>query len=91
MKVIRWIINFISGAIVAIVFLYFVISLAVTFFILTGMLTDGQPMYIDLKTPPLYGLTIFQVISFSIISICILIRAKIGKKYDFKFLQPKHT
>jgi hypothetical protein len=58
---------------------------------MTGQLTIGQPMFFEAKTPTIPNLLIFQAVMFCLMSICILIRAKVGKKYDFKFLQPKHT
>ena len=66
-------------------------SVAITYFILTGQLTVGQTMYFETVTPDIVSFLIFQSVSIAIIFSCVLVRAKIGKKYDFKFLQPKDT
>jgi len=91
MKVIRWIINFVCGSVAAITFFYFITSLTITVFILTGMFTVGEPMFIDLNTPSLLGLLKFQILSAAIISLCILARAKFGKKYDLRFLRAEQN
>jgi hypothetical protein len=67
------------------------VSFAISFFIVTDQLTVGQPMYHEMVTPSLAGLLLNQAISIAILMVCILIRAKVGKKYDFKFLRPKNT
>ena len=90
MKAVRWIINFICATILIFVGLYFVVSVAISFFILSGQLTVDQPMYHEMVTPSLVSLFLFQATSIVIFIGCILIRAKVGKKYDFKFLQPKN-
>jgi hypothetical protein len=91
MKIIRGITNFVCATIVAIIFLYFVISVAMLLFIFTGQLTVGQPMYIDMMTPSITNILKFQLVCILMISVCVLIRVKVGKKYDFKFLQPKNS
>jgi len=88
-KVIRWFINFSLAVIALITGLYFTISVAVLFFIVSGKLTVGQLMYIDLITPKISSLLVFQAICITIISTCFFIRAKIGKKDDFKIFQSK--
>ena len=89
MKAVRWVINFICATTIIFVGLYFVVSVAISVFILSGQLTTGQPMYSEMLTPSLVSLLMYQATSAAILIVCILIRAKVGKKYDFKFLQPK--
>ena len=89
MKIVRWIINSICATIIIFVGLYFVISVAISIFILSGKLTVGQPMYSEMVTPSLLSLFIYQATSTAILIVCVLIRAKVGKKYGFRFLQSK--
>ena len=91
MKAVRWIINFICATIIIFVGLYFVVSVAISFFVLSGQLTVSQPMYHEMVTPSLISLLFYQATSIAILTVCVLIRAKVGKKYDFKFLQPNNT
>ena len=91
MIVIRWFINFICATVAIFTVFYLAVSVAITYFILTGQLTVGKPMYFETDTPDIPGLLTFQAVSIVIIICCVLIRAIVGKKYDFKFLQPKDT
>ena len=86
MRLIRWLVNFLSGTIVAFVCFYFVISICILFFKLTGLLSDG-PMYKDLQTPTYAGLFKFQAVSMAIISACFTVRKTFGQKNDFSFLR----
>lgn len=43
--------GFLIGAVILIVSFYFVISLCITYFKLTGQVVEGTPMYFDLYTP----------------------------------------
>jgi len=91
MTVIRWITNFLFGFIACIVGIYFVASLVTSYYVLTGRLRVGEPFYIDSLTPSLNELLIFQIACIGIILFCIAVRTYFGKKYDFKFLQPKEN
>jgi hypothetical protein len=86
MRLIRWLINFLAATIAAFVCPYFVISICIVFFKLTGLVSDG-PMYLDLQTPTYAGLFKFQAISMAIISACFAVRITFGKKDDFSFLR----
>lgn len=86
MQLIRWLVNFIAGAIIAFVGLYFVISLAILFFKLSGQVSDG-PMFFDFKTPTYGGLLLFQGISIAIIAACFAVRMTFGKKNDLSFFR----
>ena len=86
MRLIRWLVNFLAGTIVAFVCFYFVISICILLFKLTGLVSDG-PMYLDLQTPTYAGLFKFQAISMAIISACFTVRNTFGHKNDFLFLR----
>lgn len=89
MRLLRWLINFVAGTIAAIVTLFFVVSLFILFFKLTGQLTDG-PMYFEMQTPSYTGLLLFQAICIAVISACFALRITFGGKNDFPFLSKKH-
>jgi hypothetical protein len=86
MRLIRWLINFLAGTIAAVISFYFVISICILFFKLTGLVSDG-PMYFDLQTPNYAGLFKFQAISMGIISACFAVRITFGKKNDLSFVR----
>lgn len=77
MKMIKWLANFMIGAIILLVVLYFVISLCVAFFKLSGQVTDGQQMYFDFYTPTWATLLIFQAICVTILAIGFFLRHKL--------------
>jgi hypothetical protein len=87
MRLIRWLVNFLAGTIVAVLSLYFVISIVVLIFRLTGRLSEGERMYLDARTPTYAGLLSFQAICFVVISACFAVRNTIGQKNDFSFLR----
>ena len=68
MKVVRYIASFLIAAVLLLVFLYFVISLCVSFFILTGRTVVGEPMLFDLHAPSLAKLLVFQLICLAVLS-----------------------
>ena len=86
MVLIRWFVNFISGAIAALTFFYLVISICVLGFKHTGILVDG-PMYFDLQTPTYSALLTFQAACTGILAACFTLRMTIGKKNDLEFLR----
>jgi hypothetical protein len=88
MRLIRWLVNFLAATVAAFVSFYFVISICILFFRLTGLLSDG-PMYRDLQTPTYAGLFKFQAICMAIISACLALRIRLGQKNDFSFLRRK--
>lgn len=77
MALIKWFANFIIGAIVLFVGLYFVISLCVAFFKITGQVAEGQSMFFDMQTPTWAGLLAFQMVSLAILGLCFFIRGKL--------------
>lgn len=77
---VKWLANFIVSAIVLMATLYFVVSLCIGFFKLNGMLTEGQPMYIDLNAPTWGKLIIFQAVCVSIIGCGFYLRRKLRRK-----------
>lgn len=87
MNLLRWIVNFLCAAVLSLVFLYLVISIAILFFIFTGSLTPGAPMYVDATTPTVRSILLFQFFSLVVMSVCFFIRAKFGQKNDFRFLR----
>jgi hypothetical protein len=77
MKVAKWMANFVISSIILFVSMYFVISLCVAFFKLTGQVTEGQQMYFDLQTPTWTGLLIFQAACVAIIGLGFFLRRKL--------------
>ncbi len=77
MKIAKWLANFVIGAVMLFVTPYFVISLCVAFFKLTGWVTEGQPMYFDLKTPTWTGLLIFQAACAAIMGVGFFLRRRL--------------
>jgi len=61
---------------------YFVISICIVFFKLTGLLSDG-PMYLDLQTPSYAGLFKFQAHFYSDNSACFAVRITFGPEERF--------
>ena len=86
MRLTRWLVNFLTGTIFAFVSFYFVISICIFFFKLTGLVSDG-PMYFEMQTPTYAGLLRFQAISIAIISACFAVRITFGQKNDFSFVR----
>ena len=58
MRVLIWFARFLIGVVVLIVTLYFVISLGVTYFKLTGRIVEGRRMFFEMHTPTWAGLLI---------------------------------
>ncbi len=75
-----WFARFVIGVIVLIVTLYFVISLAVTYFKLTGRIVEGQRMYLEMYTPTWAGLLTFQAVCVVILAIALFLRAKLPRR-----------
>ena len=81
MKLAKWLANFAISAIILFVGLYFVISLCVAFFKLSGQITEGQPMYFDLQTPTWGGgLLMFQAACVAIIALGFFLRRKLRQQ-----------
>jgi hypothetical protein len=79
MRVLTWFARFAIGIVVLIVTLYFVISLSVTYFKLTGRIVEGQRMYLDLYTPTWPGLLTFQAGCVAILVVALYLRSKLPK------------
>lgn len=77
MKLAKWLANFTISAVILFVGLYFVISLCVAFFKLSGQITEGQPMYFDLQTPTWAGLLMFQAGCVVIMGLGFFLRRKL--------------
>lgn len=67
-------VRFVLGAIILFVSLYFVVSLCVAFFKLSGAITEGQPMYFELETPSWPELFMFQAACLAILSLAFFLR-----------------
>lgn len=80
MKLVKWLTNFAISAIILFVGLYFVISLCVAFFKLSGQITEGQPMYFDLQTPAWAGLLMFQAGCVAIMGLGFFLRRKLRQQ-----------
>jgi hypothetical protein len=60
MGVLKGMASFAIGALVLVVTLYFVISLFVAYFKVTGVIAEGQKIYFDLMTPTWPAILAFQ-------------------------------
>jgi hypothetical protein len=77
MQMAKWLANVAIGFIILIATPYFVISLCVAFFKLSGQLAEGQRMYFDFYTPTWAGLLIFQAACVAIIGAGFFFRRKL--------------
>lgn len=59
MKFILWLLRFIYTMVIFIIGIYTTISLAVAFFVIIGILTPGEEMWIDIITPTLADALVF--------------------------------
>jgi hypothetical protein len=82
MKVAKWLANFTIGAIVLLVSLYFVVSLCVAFFKLSGRIIDGQRMYFDMYTPTWATLLAFQAACAAILWTGFYLRRKLQGHHE---------
>lgn len=89
MNIIRRVINILSACAIAIITMYFVVSVCLTLFLLFGIIDQNFSVQGEFKIPSLRILFFFQICCVLAISLFVLVRGKIGKKYDFKFLRPK--
>ncbi len=80
MRVLIWFARFLIGVVVLIVTLYFVISLGVTYFKLTGQIVEGKRMFFEMYTPTWAGLLTFQAISIAILTVALFLRAKLPRR-----------
>ena len=64
----------------AVVALYAVISVCVDGFLMFGVLRAGAEMYLDMKTPTVMQLTVFQIVSFALIWLLIAVRRWVMQK-----------
>jgi len=64
----KWLADKAVSLVIIIVTLYFVMSLGVTWFKLTGQIVEGERMYFDLMTPGWAGLITFQAICAALIA-----------------------
>jgi hypothetical protein len=80
MRIIWRILGFILSATIAFTTLYFVISLCVLLFLLTGQLTQGGVMFFEMRTPTYAKLLTFQVICTAVILACLALRKIVAQK-----------
>lgn len=78
MRFLIWLARFLIGVVVLMVTLYFVISLGVTYFKLTGRIVEGERMFYEMHTPTWAGLLIFQAICVAILTVAFFLRAKLS-------------
>jgi hypothetical protein len=78
-RLLTWLARFVIGTVVSIVTLYFVISLAVAYFKLTGRIVEGQRMYLDMYTPTWAGLLEFQAACVAILVVSLFLRSRLPK------------
>ncbi len=78
LKIAKWLADFTIGCIIFFASVYFVLSLVVMYFKLTGF-AEGQPLYFDLVMPPWTGLLIFQFICVVFLCVGFLLRHKLHR------------
>lgn len=86
MQLNKWFTNFLTAVVILFVSLYFVISICVLIFKLTGKLQDG-PMIFDLFVPSYPVLFLFQGGCLAILAACFYVRGKYGQKDDLFLLR----
>jgi len=89
MRYVRAVINFLAATVIVFVTLYFVTSLCILVFKVTGLLVDG-PMYFEMRTPTYEALFIFQCICIAIILACLSVRIILGRKNDFLLFSKRY-
>jgi len=77
MKIAKRLANLVLGAIILLVSLYFVISLCVAFFKLSGRIVENRPMYFEMPTPTWASLFIFQAACVAILAAGFFLRRKL--------------
>ena len=83
--------NFICAILIVIIGFYLTISLCALFFIFTGQLSVGHELDEGATVPQVFTLLAFQAACVLAMAGLVVIRAKVCKKYDFKYLRPKDT
>ena len=76
MKALKWLANFLVSTFILIASFYLVISMGITYFKLTGRISDGR-MYMDLRTPDWLSLVVFQAICIVVIAVGFGLRRKL--------------
>lgn len=85
----RKVVNFICAALLVGVGLCLTISICILVFIFTGQLQVGNSLGDGDVVPKVSSLLCFQALCIFLMAALILMRAKVGKQYDFKFLRPR--
>jgi len=80
LRIAKWLASFLIGAVILFVGFYFVISLCITYFKLTGGLIEGAPMYFDLRTPRWGPLLTAQALCVAILALGFFLRSKVRGK-----------
>lgn len=84
----RKVVNFICAVLMAGVGIYLTISICILVFIFTGQLQVGNDLGDGNVVPSVSTLLCFQAFCILFMAALVLMRAKLGKQYDFKFLRP---
>jgi len=82
MKMAKWLANIMICAIMLLVNVYFIISLCVTYFKLTGQLKEGQPMLFEFRTPMWTTLLEFQIVCVAILGGGFFLRRMLRKNRE---------
>lgn len=80
-RIAKWLASFVIGAVILFVSFYFVISLCITYFKVTGRLVEGAPMYFDLRTPNWGPLLAAQALCVAILGVGFFLRSKLRGKH----------
>jgi hypothetical protein len=81
-RIMRWSVNMITAAIVLVAWLYFVITVCLVVFRVTGVLATDLPIR---------PLLVFQGACIAILALCFAARALVGRENDFAFLRRRRA
>lgn len=85
----RKVVNFMRAILIAFVGFYFTISVCILLFIFTGQLQVGNSLGDGNVVPSVTTLLFYQASCILLMVALVVIRAKVGKQYDFKFMRPR--
>ena len=78
MKFLKVLASFLVAALMLVVGLYFAVALCIAFFLLTGRLRAGEPMYMDMGTPSWPVLLAYLLASAAVLALGFYVRRKLG-------------
>lgn len=77
-----WVGRIANGIVLSIATFYFVVSISVAYFKLTGQIIEGERMYLDLRTPSWGSLLTFQAACVAVIAAGLVVRRLLRGQRD---------